>query len=202
MRKSEDGTNSLLMEDCYQYPDKLRRTVTRISDGKEMLLSVVNGKNMWARVPNKKVTLFPIKEPYVALPPIIDRVYWLMNLKNRQSDLSLDNLDNNENHQAESIIISSDGHPISKIYFDLKTHYVIKDIKYGLPDFGKLSESLNKIVLTVANFSEHKNFDGVILPTRLVVTQDNENLFDVTLQKVEFPNNFDEHLFDKPEERN
>ena len=94
------------------------------------------------------------------------------------------------------------GYPQSTTYFDRSTALIAKTTKYYVPDVRELPKSLKNdaSVETETEYSDYKDFEGVTLPTRMVVSQAGKTLFDVSVLQVEFPSKFDTHLFDKPQD--
>jgi hypothetical protein len=100
------------------------------------------------------------------------------------------------------LTVLSDGRPQSITYFDRSTHLVVKEAKYYLP--GMLDPPETWIdrgpVAAQTTYGEYESFEGVMLPTRIVLSQEGKTVFDVSVLRVEFPSKFDTRLFDKPED--
>ncbi len=91
---------------------------------------------------------------------------------------------------AVGVKAASKGHADAKLYFDAHSHLLVK-IERNSDEAGV---SLVKEYL----FGGHKEFDGVVLPTRVVETLDGKKASELTSASYKFPSKPDESAFAKP----
>ena len=91
---------------------------------------------------------------------------------------------------ALGVQVSSKGHADVKLYFDKKTHLLVK-IERQAPDGGGTSAREETC-------SAHKEFDGVKLPTKLVQTVGGKKVSETTEAEYTFPRKVEEATFAKP----
>jgi len=191
----------MVIEDCFCYPDKWRRTVRRDSNNKESMLFVVNGDKHWARSAGKKVQEMPLPRANMRKPAILAILDQLAGLQESQQEIVV----GAEEKVAGKILIPltvTAGHRQSTTYFDRATGLIAKEIKNYLPDVHSPPETWKneRRVESETTYGDYKDFDGVTLPTRMVVSQAGKAVLDISVVQVEFPATFDAHAFDKPED--
>ena len=100
-----------------------------------------------------------------------------------------------------SLTIDWGGRPASTTYFDRSTNLVVKEAKYYLPGMRDPPETWKEgaPVETETTYADYKSFEGVMLPTHMVMSQAGKTVLDVSVLEVEFPAEFDAGLFDKPQ---
>src|SRR6202011_4293737 len=91
---------------------------------------------------------------------------------------------------AAGVKVASKGHADAKLYFDAATHLLVK-IERTTREAGL---SLDKEYL----FGDHKDFDGVKLPTRLTETLEGKKASELTSASYKFPSKPDDAAFSKP----
>lgn len=91
---------------------------------------------------------------------------------------------------AVGVKASSKGHADAKLYFDAQTHLLVK-IARSAQEAGL---KLNKEYL----FGDHKDFDGVKLPTRQMELLEGKPVMELTSASYKFPTKPDEGAFTKP----
>jgi hypothetical protein len=91
---------------------------------------------------------------------------------------------------AVGIRASRRGRPDVKLYFDAKTHLLVK-VERKAKDAG---EEINLEYF----LSDHKDFDGVKLPAKRVEMSKGKKLAQWTVTGVKFPDRLDDALFTKP----
>ena len=91
---------------------------------------------------------------------------------------------------AVGVKASSKGHAEARLYFDTHTHLLVK-VERTAEDAGL---KLDKEYL----LSDHKEFDGVKLPTHVVEILDGKKASDLTSASYKFPAKPDDSLFAKP----
>jgi hypothetical protein len=91
---------------------------------------------------------------------------------------------------AVGVKASSKGHADAKLYFDAQTHLLVK-IARSAQEAGL---KLEKEYL----FGDHKDFDGVKLPTRQMELLEGKPVMELTSASYKFPAKPDETAFTKP----
>ncbi len=91
---------------------------------------------------------------------------------------------------AVGVRVASKGHADAKLYFDTRTRLLVK-VERTAEDAGL---KLDKEYL----LSDHKDFDGVKLPTHVVEILDGKKASDLTAASYKFPSKLDDSLFAKP----
>ena len=199
---SEAWTNAII-EDSFSYPDKWRRVVRSESDGKEVLLSVLNAGNLWARFPGKGVQSMPLPPAAMRKPAAIGALDQFTALRKSREGIVVGRTKRVDDHELVSLTVESGGHAESTTYFDSSTHLVEKVEKYYLPDVSVPRESLSaaRLASTETVYADYKSFEGVVLATHMVASQAGKNILDVSILKVEFPTTFDADTFEKPKDK-
>jgi hypothetical protein len=198
----EAGSNTASIEDCFCYPDKWRRTVRPGPNGAEYMLFVVTGNHHWAKPAGKKVQEMPLPPLNMRKPALLATLDQLTGLRESKEETIIEAEEEVAGRTLVPLTILASGQPRSTTYFDRSTNLIAKETKYYLPDVLAQPETWKKRgpVETETEYDNYKNFDGVMVPTRVVVSQAGKTVFDACVLDVEFPAKFDAHLFDKPED--
>jgi len=184
----ETGTNTVLTEDCFQYPGRLRRTVRRASDNEEMMLFVMNGEDGWMRHASGPVKSMPSRS--AGRPAFLATLDQLVQARASDQPRRVEPPEQIDGRELIGVTALSDGHPLSTSYFDTATHLIVRETKYYLPNTQALREGATQAVLTETSYREHKQFDGVTLPTRIVASQGGKPVFDCVILDVTFVSEF------------
>lgn len=91
---------------------------------------------------------------------------------------------------AAGVKVSSKGHADAKLYFDGQTHLLVKIERSALEAGLKLDKEYL--------FGDHKDFDGVKLPTRQMELLEGKKVMELTSASYKFPSKPDETVFTKP----
>ena len=91
---------------------------------------------------------------------------------------------------AVGVKASSKGHADAKLYFDGRTHLLVK--------IARTSEEAGLNLDKEYLFSDHKEFDGVKMPTHVVETLDGKKASELTSASYKFPAKADDSAFAKP----
>jgi hypothetical protein len=199
---SEAWTNAII-EDSFSYPDKWRRVVRSESDGKEVLLSVLNAGDLWARFPGKRVQTMPLPGANMRKPAVIATLDQLTALRESKEVIVVGRVRKADGHELVPLTVESDGQDQSTTYFDCSTHLIEKVEKHYLPDVTGPRESISaaRLASTETTYGDYKSFEGVVLPTRMKVSQAGKTILDMSILKVEFPTTFDADTFQKPKDK-
>jgi hypothetical protein len=197
---SKVGGDTFVNVDYFSRPDKWKRTSHREADGGETLLFVLNGDNLWAREPGKKVQAMPLPAPNMRQPATISLLDNLRGLRESKDSLVVGPPEEAAGRSLVPLTVLSNGRPWSTTYFDRSTNLIVKEKKYYVPDTRDPPESWTTRgpVESETTYGDYKSFEGVTLPTHMVASQAGKTVFDVSVLKVEFPPKFDPHTFDKP----
>ena len=188
----------MITEDHFCYPDKLRRTVRRESDGMVVLLSVVNGDTMWYGSPGKKRKAKEVNGQKIARPSLIAMIDNLMFVRDSVDPAIVHAPRLVDGDKQIAITVSSDARMSSTTYFDASTYLVLKETKDYLPDMTGAKIDLKRKAVSETIYSRYKDFDGVILPTHIVASQGGKKVFEINILDVQFLKEIDLMLFEKP----
>ncbi|MBN1911092.1 MAG: hypothetical protein JW818_15200 [Pirellulales bacterium] len=194
--------NTVIIEDCFCYPDKWRRTARQSVDGAEMMLSVLNGNSHWARIAGKKVQELPLPQVDMRKPAILLTLDRLASLLESQQEIVV-GADKQIAGKTLIPLTLTTGQCQSTTYFDRATGLIAIDTKNIVPNMHSSPETWKKEgpVESETMYGDYKNFEGVMLPTRMIVSQAGKTVLDMSILQVEFPSKFDAHTFDKPDEK-
>jgi hypothetical protein len=86
--------------------------------------------------------------------------------------------------------VASKGHPDVKLFFNKQTHLLVKTERKAREAGLDLSKE--------SYFGDHKEFEGVKLPTKQVDLSNGKKAADLTITGYRFPGRLDDRVFDKP----
>ncbi len=95
-----------------------------------------------------------------------------------------------ENQPAAGVLVTHKGHPDVKLYFDKKTHLLVRAVR-SVPEAG---QQVEKEVLCTG----YKEFDGAKLPAKLIETHNGRKFSETTITGYKFLQGADESAFAKP----
>jgi hypothetical protein len=93
-------------------------------------------------------------------------------------------------HPAVGVLVSRTGWPNARLYFDKKTHLLVKIDRYAKVAGEKVYEE--------HFYGDHKTFDGANLPTREEVRLEDKRITEETGREYKFPRTIDENQFKRP----
>ena len=197
----EGGHGAFLIEDCFCYPGKWRRIVRRESDGKETYGFVLNADHLWSRVPGRKVESMPLPPPNARMPAELAALEQLTQLRDSKSSAVVGPAEESAGRTLVPLTLLSGGRPQSTTYFDDSTNLIVK-VKKLLLDVSGSPQSLRtpKTTTTETTYADYKNFEGVVVPTHMVMSQAGKKILNASILKVEFPSKFDAKTFEKPQD--
>jgi len=199
----ESGEDTVLVEECYSHPDRWRRAIRGDSDGLEMMLFVVNADNHWLKSPGKQVQAMPLPPPNMRKPSLLATLDRLMGLRELNESVTVGPAEEIAGRSVIPLTIDWGGRPASTTYLDRSTNLIVKEVKYFLPGMRDPPETWKDkggSVETVTTYADHKSFEGVMLPTRMVVSQGGKTVLNASVLEVEFSSEFDAGLFAKPQD--
>lgn len=196
--RSQLGAETLVTEDVFEAPDKLRRVVTVKESGEHVMTSVVNGETIWTKNPGRDLIEQPAPTPDVARPAIISTLERLSNLLQSGVQMSaavarFDGVD------TICLTVSGTDGPKEATFFDLKTHLVLGSIKSILVPPGVPVEE-RRLQETVTYSRAYKRFGDAMLPTEFVAMQEGEVLLTTRLLEFDPLTGVDPALFDPPDD--
>jgi hypothetical protein len=94
---------------------------------------------------------------------------------------------------AVGIKVAATGKKDISLYFDKSSGQLVKLARRGVDPLKKVEVNQEEF------YSEYKDFDGVKMPTKMLVNQDGKKSMSVELTGITFPGSFDAKLFARPE---
>ena len=155
------------------------------------ILLVLNGDKGWTQAGGATLEM-----PKTVLKERQEEVYvwWLMNLTPlRKEEFQLRPLadDKVKDQDAAVVVVSHKNYPDARLYFDKKSGLLVK-----------IARRATESGLPVAKeylYSEHKEFDGVKMPTKEVITlNDTAKLSEVTFSSYKILPRIADKVFEKP----
>ncbi len=175
-------------EETVHLPDRCRVV---LEVGRNRVVIVLNGDKGWLLPPggsaqpmNKEQLAERREEPYV---------WWLMTLTPLQKDgFDLTPLpDAKVNGQDAAVVkVASKGHPDSRLFFDKKTGLLVKIARRA----REAGVPLDREYL----YSDHKDFDGVKLPAKEIITINGKKQSEVKFASYKLLSALDGATFNKP----
>jgi hypothetical protein len=174
-----------------QLPDRFRQTIELGGGQKGRLLRVLNGDRAWQStggavgvVPSERVTELR-GEAYLL---------WLLTLLPLRNEAGFEALPLAESkvfdRPAAGIKVKRKGQADVSLYFDKATHLLVKMQR----KITEADQSLEQEYL----YGDHKEFDGVRLPTRISEMRNGKRFTEQTGVSYKFPRSPDETAFGKP----
>ena len=166
------------------------------------MLFVLNGDKHWARLPGKKVQEVPLPPLNMRKPAIIATLDQLTGLRESNEEIVIGVEEEVGGQALIPLTVMTKGHGSSTTYFDHSTNLIARETKNYLPDMNAPPETWKKggPAESETTYGDYKDFEGVTLPTHMVVSQAGKTILDVSVLQVEFPSEFDAHVFDKPQD--
>lgn len=175
-----------------QLPNRYRDVVTIDADGQKSFLTlVVNGDEGWNATGGMVITL--TKARMAELREEILYVLTLTNLvslKDKAYELALVPDAKVFGAPALAVKVTSKGHSDAVLYFDKESRLLVK-LERKAQEGGL---SYNKEYY----FREHKDFDGLKLPTKYVEVLNGNKSIEMTITSYKFPGKIEESVFGKP----
>jgi hypothetical protein len=173
------------------FPDQARFTFDLGPEGQKLsMVFVINRDKGWqagsgATRDLTKQELEEFREEAYAIG-----VTTLLPLRNKSFELTLLPETRIGDNPAVGLKVSSKGHADVKLYFDKRTHLLVKAERRARE--GGLDVDKETF------FSEPKDFDGPKLPARIVEFSGGKKTADVRITAYRFPARVDENAFSKP----
>lgn len=173
-------------------PERLRNVIDAQANGvNTKLIQIVNAKTGW-QSRNGQADELPAEsskelreEAYLfwltTLVPLKGKEVKLTTLKEEKTV---------DGQPAAGIVVSSDGHPDARLYFDKGTGLLVR-AQHGTTLVGT---DINSTYV----FGRHRDFDGVKMPTKETHYVNADKQVELTVISWEFPASLPPGLFDKP----
>lgn len=173
-------------------PDRSRTALeTDVGGQKRLMLFVVDGDKGWKLTDGAAVDL-----PRAELETFREQYYvvWLMTLVPLKSttDFTLKPLSEIMVHgkPAAGVLVTRKGFPDVKLYFDKQNDVLVK--------MELRSREAGVPVAKEIFFSEWKEFEGVLVPTKEILLFNSEKAGEATVVDVKFPEKLDDAVFARP----
>src|SRR5262245_60749549 len=162
----------LTLETVYQLPDKYKTEMRFSVQGKEVVvIQVLEGDKGWMSGEGKILDLkgellkafqeeFYSANVELLVPLLKEKDYSLSRLKETTVN----------GKPAVGVKVAAKGHKDIELYFDKKSHLPVKTVRPIL-DAETMKEATSEVI-----YSDFKEFDGIMAPTRMVVNQDGKKL--------------------------
>ena len=181
-------STSFKAEAAMVLPDRWRSACYH--EGKVVATFAINGDRGWTSNPGppqemgKELLAEARNEAYVMW------LATLVPLKGPGIKLKTTNEIKVADKEAVGILVTRTGWPNVRVYFDKKTHLLVKIDRFA-KDAG---EKVHKEHF----YSDHKTFDGVVLPTREEVRIEDSKRTEESGREYKFPRTIDENQFKRP----
>ncbi len=197
--EGHERPKSVIIEDYFQYPDKLRRTLRRASDEKASLIWVLNGHTMWTWDPEKSLTSEAQAEAHAAWPPEFQHLYSLCEWKRHNNGtIVIGDPKMIDGQDCDCIVMSFKGRPVGRLYLSRTTHHVMRSVTYDMLGREPPPSERCSCATIETTMSDYESFDDVTVGTRTTVVQGGRTLSQTRLLDIRFLRTIDEHLFEKP----
>jgi acetyl esterase/lipase len=180
-------------EIAWQWPDRLRNSVTLKSDKPIALIETIVGDDGWSVRDGKPGPLGAVKRDELRTQAHIRRLLLLTPLlQDKAYELSvLDEIRVND-RPAVGVRVSSTGERDVKLYFDADTGRLAKIERRVSDDAGK-KESVQEEIL-----SDYQEIDGVPTAMKQVWRRDGKKALEMTFTEVRYPDHLDADVFADP----
>lgn len=175
-----------------QLPQRVRRDIdVRAADQKLRTLVVVNGDKGWQSNGGAVTELTAERLKELREDGYAQWLTTLLPLK-KDSSLRLAPLPEAKvnGEPALGVKVSRKGDPDVKLYFDKKSHLLVKTERQAREAGNTVSKE--------ETYLGHKDFDGVKLPTKIVHTVADKKALEITEAAYKFPPKVEEATFAKP----
>ncbi|HWG46606.1 MAG TPA: hypothetical protein VN688_27840 [Gemmataceae bacterium] len=181
------GDRPFTTEESVRFPDRCRMV---LDVGRERLIVVLNGDKGWMQAGGttqemNKATFAERREELY--------VWWLMTLApllkdgfelKPQADAKVND------REAAVVKVSSKGYPDATLFFDKKTDLLVKIARRGT----EAGIPVSKEYL----YSDHKDFDGVKMPSKEITKINGTKLSEVKFTSYKFLSRIEDATFNKP----
>jgi hypothetical protein len=177
-----------------QYPNQHKLTVNaKVSDNDTYSVAVVINKDKgWIKLNNGKTIALGKGDPVGKEQLYVLSLATLLPLKDKSFKLRPVGEIKVGEKDAVGVKITCKGHRDVNLYFDKKTHHLLK-CETTVKDMGT-----DKEVTEETTYSGFKKMDGVLCPTKMLIQRDGKKYADVELTEYKLEEKLDDSEFGKP----
>lgn len=179
-------------ESMWSLPGRFRDVASLVGDdgNKIPIILVINGKQAWRQVSGQTQDLDgePLKDVLDELH--ILRVSTLTPLKDNEFALDTAAETKVDGKAALVVTARAKGSPDCTLYFDKATGLLLK--------VERKAKSAGLEFVKALTFAAHKQFDGVLLPTKVTETLNGNKVVELTVSKYRLPRVLEGKPFEKP----
>jgi len=177
-----------------QPPDKIKVNIDiDVNNMNIAIIQVVNGKKGWANIMGMTKDLDEQEMKEIREQFHVEKVASLIALKDKSYKLSPLGDAKVRDHDAVGVQVTKKGLRDVNLYFDKKTHMLLKSEYRAFDQFSKQEVAQEKFYL------DYKEVGGIKAPTKLVINNDGKKFMDMQITEttpMETP--FDDSVFAKP----
>jgi hypothetical protein len=173
-------------------PERLRNVIDAQANGvNSKLIQVVNAQTGWQSRNGQVEELSSESSKELREEAYLFWLTTLVPLKGKEFNVTTLLEEKKVDRQpALGIVVSSDGHPDARLYFDKGTGLLVRA--------QHRTTLVRKDINSTYDFGQHREFDGVKMPTRETHYVDADKQVELTITSWEFPASLPPGLFDKP----
>ena len=177
----------------YEMPDKYRMALnTEVSGQKISLVQIANGAKQKSTQNGMLLKIGDPEKAELTQAMKMQEIAQLTPLLTAKYTIKADKADKVGDVDAAVVVVNAKDFKETRLYFDTKTGLLIKSTRQGLhPAASGTKEALEETVM-----SDFKKFDGVMAPTKMVVTHDGSKFMTMTVVENKAMEKADPKLFD------
>jgi hypothetical protein len=181
-------------ETFVQFPDKVKNVVElEINNMNIAVTSVFNGTTAWVHVMGRTMELKDKKLIEMFHENMYaERVTALVELTDPKYQLDLMGEVKIMNQDAIGVRVSSKGRRDVSLFFDKKTHLLIKSESRGVDPISNQEVNMEKY------FSDFREVDGIQSPRKVTIHTDGKKLGDMEISEVRYLERHDDGVFAMP----
>jgi len=189
------NNNKFSTETFFQEPDKFKNVVeVEINNMNVTVTQVFNGKKFWINVMGKTIELKDEKDIAELKENLyVEKLTNLVGLTDKGVTLSALGEVKVNDKAAIGIRASSKGHRDINLYFDKKTHMLVKT-ETRMVDFQTKQE-----VSQEKYYSDYKEVDGIQQPRKLIIHQDGKRHITLDITSVTYVDRHEDSVFAEPQ---
>ena len=177
----------------YEMPDKYRMVLNTEAAGQKIsLVQIANGTKHKSTQNELPLKIGDPEKAELTQAMKLQEISVLTPLLTAKYTIKADQADKVGDVDAAVVIVNAKDFKETRLYFDAKTGLLIKSARRGLsPTMSGSKDALEESVM-----SDFKKFDGVLAPTKMVVTHDGKKFMTMTVIESQSMDKADSKLFD------
>jgi hypothetical protein len=189
------NNNKFSTETFFQDPDKFKNVVeVEINNMNIAVIQVFNGKKFWINVMGKTIELKDKKDIAELKENLyVEKLTNLVGLTGKGVTLAALGEVKVNDKAAIGIRASSKGHRDINLFFDKKTHMLVKTETRTVDFQTKQEVSQEKY------YSDYKEVDGIQQPRKLIIHQDGKRHITLDITSVTFVERHEDSVFAEPQ---